>query len=283
MEIGVHLRGAASLLAQAGCDSPRLDAEVLLAHCLGLSRAQLYTRWREHLSAEQEREYSALVYRRVSREPLAYIVGRKEFFGLDFEVDRNVLIPRPETELLVELAIQTARPLLARGAVRIADIGTGSGAIAISLALSLPQATVDAVDRSAEALQVAARNCQRHGVGGRVRLWQGDLLLALPEPASVVVANLPYISGAEWELLAPEIHLFEPASALDGGEDGLDLIRRLLAQVARHPQPPRAVLLEIGATQGQAVLELAHETLPQASVSLTKDYAGHDRIVGMEL
>lgn len=283
MEIGEHLRVATGLLGSAGCDSPRLDAEVLLAHCLGLSRAQLFIRWREQLSGEQAREYGTLVQRRVGREPLAYIVGHKEFCGLDFEVDRNVLIPRPETELLVEQAVQIAGAQATREAMKIADIGTGSGAIAVSLALSMPWVTVHAVDQSEEALRVAARNCVRHGVAERVHLWHGDLLLALPEPMSVLVANLPYVSEAEWAELAPEIQLFEPAAALNGGADGLDLIRRLLAQISQHPRPPQAVLLEIGATQGEPVLGLARAILPQARVSLTRDYSALDRIVRVEL
>jgi len=254
-----------------------------LAHVLGLGRAQLYARWEQLLSDAQERAYCELVQRRVEREPLAYIVGHKEFFALDFDVDRHVLIPRPETELLVEPAVRTARQSDPAGALKIADIGTGSGAIAVSLAVSLPDAAVDAVDRRAEALAVAAANCRRHGVDSRVRLFRGDLLLGLPDPVDVVVANLPYIGRSELATLAPEIRLFEPVEALDGGEDGLDLVRRLLQQAVRQRKPPQMILLEIGATQGEAVLDMAGEIIPGAEISLLQDYAGLDRIVTVRI
>jgi release factor glutamine methyltransferase len=279
MDIGGQLRAAKDRLTQAGCDSPRLDAELLLAHALGLGRAQLYARWEHRLSDEQQRVYLGLVQRRVQREPLAYVVGHKEFFGLEFEVDRNVLIPRPETELLVEQAIRIAHQITPDGDLKIADVGTGSGAIAVSLAVSLPDATVDAVDRSVEALAVAARNCRRHGVDSRVRLLRGHLLLALPEPVDIVVANLPYIGRSEFAIIAPEIRLFEPAEALDGGEEGLDLIRWLLEQAVRQPKPPRVILLEIGSTQGEAVLDMAGKIFVGAEMLLFQDYAGLDRIV----
>ena len=283
MDIGKQLRAAKDRLTQAGCDSPRLDAELLLAHALGLGRAQLCARWEQLLSDEQQRVYYGLVQRRVQREPLAYIVGHKEFFGLEFEVDRDVLIPRPETELLVEQAIQIAHQIAPDGELQVADIGTGSGAIAVSLAVSQPDATVDAVDWSVEALAVAARNCRRHGVDSRVRLFRGDLLLALPEPVDIVVANLPYIGRSEFATIAPEIRLFEPVEALDGGEEGLDLIRRLLEQAVRQRKPPQVILLEIGATQGQAVLDMAGGIFPGAEVSLLQDYAGLDRIVTVRI
>ena len=279
MDIGAHIRRAVEQLKRAGCDAPRLEAELLLGHALGLSRAQLIARWDQDLSTDQAASYLELVDRRARREPLAYIVGRKEFFGLEFEVDRNVLIPRPETELLVAHAIEMARQIDAGGNVAIADIGTGSGAIAVSLAVSLCKASIYAVDQSAPALAVAARNCRRHGVEDQVRLLQGDLLATLPEPVDLIVANLPYVECAELETLAPEVRCFEPTEALEGGADGLDIIRRLLVQVASRAQRPQAILLEIGATQGQAVIELVKETLGGAEVSLTQDYAGFDRIV----
>ncbi len=279
MDIGAHIHRAVEQLKRAGCDAPRLEAELLLGHELGLSRPQLIARWDQGLSTDQAESYLELVGRRVHREPLAYIVGHKEFFGLEFEVDRNVLIPRPETELLVERAIEMARQIDAGGNVAIADIGTGSGAIAVSLAVSLCKASIYAVDRSAPALAVAARNCHRHGVEDQIRLLQGDLLAVLPEPVDMIVANLPYVECAELETLAPEVRCFEPAEALEGGADGLDTIRRLLVQVADQARRPKVVLLEIGATQGQAVIGLAKEILGGAKASLIQDYAGFDRIV----
>jgi len=189
-----------------------------------------------------------------------------------------VLIPRPETELLVEKAIEISQ----RRAV-VADVGTGSGAIAVSLAVHLPQVLVYATDASPGALEVAARNCRRHGVEDRVHLLQGHLLEPLPEPVDLIAANLPYVSRAELAQLPPEINCYEPREALDGGPDGLDHIRRLLAQAGEHLKPGGVVLLEIGATQGQAVIALAQRHLSVARVEIVVDYAGLDRVVVVEM
>jgi len=263
-------------LAQSALDSPRLDAEVLLAHALGTTRAQLHAHPQRELSSAELASYRQLVERRAQREPVAYIVGHKEFYGLDLFVDNRVLIPRPETELLVERSIGIAR---AQGLFLIADVGTGSGAIAVSLALHLPQALVYATDASPGALEVAACNCRCHGVEGRVRLLQGHLLEPLLEPIDLIVANLPYVSQAELAQLPPEIGRYEPREALSGGPDGLDHIRRLLAQAGRYLRLPGVILLEIGATQGKAVTALARCHFPAAKVEIAKDYAGLDRVV----
>ena len=283
MTIGRRIYEATKRLAGAGCDSPRLDAELLLGHVLGLSRAQLIARSDSPQAPDAEQAFQALVDRRAQREPLAYILGYKEFFGLQLEVTPHVLVPRPETELLVEQAISLCREIAPARTVRIADIGTGSGAIAISLAASIPTALVDAVDSSPDALAVASRNCRRHGVEARVRLLAGDLLAPLPDPVDVVVANLPYIRQEDIPSLMPEVRLFEPLGALDGGDDGLELVRRLLQQVARQPKRPQAVLLEIGADQGAAVRKMTNEIIPEATVSVTRDYAGLERIVTVRL
>ncbi len=271
------------VLERHGCDGPRLDAELLLAHALGLSRARLLARFDRELSPAELARYRRLIERRRAHEPVAYIVGHQEFYGLDFYVDGRVLIPRPETELLVEKAIELAGKVGDRGyglyPLTLADVGTGCGAIAVSLAVHLPQATIYALDCSAEALEVAARNVRRHGVEGRVHLLRGDLLSPLPEPVDLIVANLPYVSEAELAELPPEIRCYEPLSALDGGPDGLRHIRRLLAQAGGYLRPWGAVLLEIGATQGQAVAELARRHFPAARIEIAKDYGGLDRVV----
>jgi release factor glutamine methyltransferase len=207
---------------------------------------------------------------------VAYIVGHKEFYGLDLFVDNRVLIPRPETELLVERAIGIA---VARSLCLIADVGTGSGAIAVSLAVHLPQVLVYATDASTRALEVAACNCRRHNVEDRVRLLQGHLLEPLPEPVDLIAANLPYVSQAELAQLPPEISRYEPREALNGGPDGLDYIRRLLARAGRYLSLLGVILLEIGATQGKAVTALAKRHFPAAKVEIAKDYAGLDRVV----
>ena len=273
----------ARVLEQHGCDSPRLDAELLLAHALGLSRARLLARFDQELSPAELTRYRQLIERRRAHEPVAYIVGHKEFYGLDFYVDRRVLIPRPETELLVEKAIELAGRVGDRGyglyPLTLADVGTGSGAIAVSLAVHLPQATIYALDSSAEALEVAARNVRHHRVEGRVHLLRGDLLSPLPEPVDIVVANLPYVSETELAELPPEIRCYEPLSALDGGPNGLRHIRRLLAQAREYLSPHGAVILEIGATQGKAVAELARQHFPTAEIEIAKDYGGLDRVV----
>ncbi|HSJ56920.1 MAG TPA: peptide chain release factor N(5)-glutamine methyltransferase [Anaerolineae bacterium] len=266
-------------LESEGVESPRLDAELLLAHVLGGNRAAVLAHPERRLTPKELTRYRALVERRSEREPLAYVVGRREFYGLDFAVDRRVLIPRPETELLVERAVKRARQV---AAPRIADVGAGSGAIAVTLAVQLPAAAVYALDASAGALEVTAENARRHGVAGRVTCLQGNLLEPLPERVHLIVANLPYVTTAEWQELMPEIRGYEPRQALDGGQDGLDLVRALLANAGPWLEPGGAVMLEIGAGQGEAAVGAAREYLPQANVSVEQDYAGLDRVVVLE-
>ena len=274
MQLRVALAQAAARLEKANIEEARLDAEILLAHALGITRAQLHAHPQGQLSSAELANYRQLIERRARHEPVAYIVGHQEFYGLDLLVDSRVLIPRPETELLVEKAIETSQ----RQSV-VADVGTGSGAIAVSLAIHLPQVLVYATDASAGALEVAARNCRRHGVEDRVHLLLGHLLEPLPEPVDLTVANLPYVSQAEWAQLPPEINCYEPREALDGGLDGLDHIRRLLARAGEYLRPQGAILLEIGATQGEAVVALARCHFPAARVEIARDYAGLDRVV----
>lgn len=284
---------AMQALLSSDDDNPHLDAEVLLGHVLGLTRAQIHAHPDRQLDAAELDSYYELIERRRQHEPVAYILGYKEFYGLDFYLDRRVLIPRPETELLVEkgLEIGRAAPYL----LTIADVGTGSGAIAISLAVHLPQAIIYALDASPKALEVAAINCRRHNVERRVHLLQGNLLSPLPEPVDLIVANLPYVSEAEWEQLPWTITAYEPRSALDGGPDGLEAIRRLLAQARSHLKLQATILLEIGATQGAAITDLARRSFDNpltelrtphfstAKVEVVQDYAGLDRMVVIEI
>ncbi len=292
------------LLQEEGFDTPCLDAEVLLGHVLGLTRAQIHAHPKRRLDASELDSYRELIERRRQHEPVAYILGCKEFYGLDFYVDRRVLIPRPETELLVEKGLEIGRA--ASYPLTIADVGTGCGAIAISLAVHLPQAIIYALDASPEALEVSALNRRRHSVERRVHLLQGDLLSPLPDPVDLIVANLPYVSWAEWEQLPRTITAYEARSALDGGPDGLDAIRRLLAQ-ARQLKPQTTILLEIGATQGAAVTDLAWHSFDNpstlrrgsgqallrtelgtphfstATVEVVQDHAGLDRMAVIEI
>jgi len=281
--VGATLARATALLAPLANDEARLEAEVLLRHVLGLTRAQLYAQLDRPLLADQAAAYADLLARRLAHEPVAYLTGHREFFGLDFLVNRHVLIPRPETELLVELGLSEARRLahLAPAGLTIADVGTGCGCVAISLAVHLPAARVYALDASPPALAVAAANCQRHDVAGRVRLLPGDLLAPLPAPVHSIVANLPYIPRPELEALPLEIRLHEPRAALDGGEDGLATIRRLLAEAPAHLLSGGAVLLEIAHGQGQAVVALAKQHFPAAALAVHRDGGGQERVVAV--
>lgn len=275
---------ATSVLSEAGVPSPRLDAEVLLAHVLGWKRASLYARPEFKLTPAQQQAFQASVERRYRREPVPYITGHREFYGLDFMVDRRVLIPRPETELLVERALETAKHLVTgKQPLILADVGTGSGVIAISLAMHLPHAMVYATDAFAEALEVAACNISRYGLSQRVRLLHGDLLQPLPEPVHLIVANLPYVSTGYLATAAPDVVDYEPLVALDGGPDGLAQIRRLLTQAGPWLLPGGAILLEIGADQGREVTMFAAQCYPAAQVELFQDYAGLDRIVRVQM
>lgn len=289
------LKAATAQLAEVS-STPRLDAELLLAHVLGWPRARLLAERAHVPTPEQTAAFAAALARRASLEPVAYILGQKEFFGLDFYVDRRVLVPRPETELLVELALAVARRLTTdrppqeslgrssvigrRSSLTIADIGTGSGAIAVALAAHLPEATIYATDISADALAVAASNVERHGLAGRVRLLHGDLLAPLPGPVDLIVSNPPYTVLAEVE---PNVLAHEPHLALEGGPDGAAIYRRLLAMAPEYLRPEGAILLEIGAWQGELVAGLLREALPAARVTIHQDLAGRDRVVLGEL
>jgi release factor glutamine methyltransferase len=281
MLVGQALLRAATQLRNEGVESPRLDTELLLAHVLDVNRAALFTWPDRRLAPKELTRFRALVVRRAAREPLAYLVGQREFFGLDLLVDPRVLIPRPETELLVEHALRLARHRA--DPLQIADVGAGSGAIIVALAVHLPRATLFALDDSTEALALTTQNAIRHGVADRIHCVPGDLLTPLPTPVNLVTANLPYVTTEEWQTLAPEIRDHEPRAALDGGPDGLDLIRRLLAMAPPYVEQGGAILLEIGANQGAAVTALARQRFPGADVQLFQDYAGLDRLVVVEV
>ena len=285
MTIGQALRRAGETLASRNIDEASLEAEVFVMHVLNFSRVQLYSQLKREISPEQARRLFDLVTRRVQGEPTAYIVGHKEFFGHDFQVDRRVLIPRPETELLVKQALEFAKgrfAYLEDVSLIIADIGTGCGAIAISLALELPQAKIYATDVSHEALEVAKVNCEKHRVDQQVHLLWGDMLDPLLEPVHLIVANLPYVKDAEMEQLSPEIREFEPKIALAGGADGLDKVRRLLAGAEGKLRSGGAIFVEIDPRQSQTVLKLAADCFPTSEVRVTRDLSGLDRVVTVE-
>ncbi len=274
--VGEALRQASQALG-AVSGSPQLDAGVLLTAVLGVERTALLAHPERPLTPDQAARYAELVARAAEGTPIPYLTGWRAFCHHDFIVTPDVLIPRPETEHLVDAALAWAQ---ARPAQRltIADVGTGSGAIALSLAAALPGATVYALDCSAAALEVARRNAIQIGVSN-VRFGQGDLLAALPEGVNpdLIAANLPYIPSADLDALAVARH--EPRLALDGGPDGLDVIRRLVTQAIDRLPPTFALLLEIGAGQGGAVSALCRQAFPDAQVRVLPDYAGHERVV----
>lgn len=274
--IGAALRAATDQIRAGGVDSPRLTAEVLLAHVLGLGRAQLLARLEQPLAGPDAASYWALVARAAADTPLAYLTGRREFFGLEFDVDESVLVPRPETELLVEVALEG----LATGPAHVIDVGTGSGNIGVTLAVKRQAIRVTAIDRSAVALAIARRNAERHGVDQRMRFFEQDLLDPSPPPADLICANLPYIPSADVATLAVSRH--EPKLALDGGPDGLDLIRRLIAQSGTVLTPVGRLVLEIEARQGPAVSALCRDAFPRAAVRVLRDFANLDRVVVLD-
>ncbi len=275
MTVAEALQQGTALLRQHGSPTARLDAEVLLAHALGRRRVELYVRPEQALLPAEEERYRSFLARRAGGEPVSYIVGRKEFFGLSFAVDRRVLIPRPETEVLVARALECAR-LLAKEDLAVADIGTGSGCISAALAVHLPGARIWATDASPAALAVAQSNLLALGLAERVRLLQGDLCAPLPERVDLLVSNPPY---TVWADLPAGITAHEPRLALDGGDDGLAVYRRLLPQIAAHLQAQGWALLEVGDGQAAEVLALAAAALPGASLRAEPDYSGIPRVV----
>ncbi|HZU76684.1 MAG TPA: peptide chain release factor N(5)-glutamine methyltransferase [Dehalococcoidia bacterium] len=272
------LRRGTIALRAAGVEEPQLEAELLLRHVLGLDKTCFYLRLSEPLTERQQRAFLELLAQRRAHKPAAYIVGQRAFYDLELRVGPGVLIPRPETELVVEHCLALLRErVAAHGSARFVDVGTGSGAIALVIAKHLPAVEVLAVDQSPEALVIAGYNARLLRLSGRVRFAQSDLLDAVREPVDVVAANLPYVPTAEWEQLPPEIREHEPRAALDGGPDGLDVIRRLFAQLPGCMRPGGAAVLEIGHGQGAAVQELARE-LAGVPAAIEPDLAGRDRI-----
>ncbi len=265
-------------LKKHGSESPRLDAEILLAHARGCQRIQLYTQFDSPLTDEQRAMMRDLVKRRSAAEPVAYLVGHREFFGLDFRVTSDVLVPRPDTETLIVEAIERLKP---QSRPRVLDVGTGSGCIAITLAVNCRQTQISAIDLSDAALAIAQQNAEKHSVADRVRFLHGDLLapLARDEQFDLIVSNPPYITSAEIETLQPDVRRHEPHSALDGGADGLDVIRRLVAEASQHLAPAGCLLIEIASEQADAVTQLLAANGNYAEIVVLKDLSKQPRVV----
>ncbi len=277
MTIGEALHAAAARLHDAGIDDPRIEAEVLLCHAAGLSREALFARLHEAPSSETQAAFEALLRRRLGREPAAYIVGHREFYGLELACSPDALIPRPETELLVEYAIdwlakQTAPPL-------VVDVGTGNGAIAVALAANVAGVRVVAVDVARPALALARRNAGTHRVGGRVACVQGELLAPLRGRFDLIVANLPYVPTNLYEQLPPEIREHEPEAGLHAGRRGTALIQALLTQAPAHLRPGGLLLAEHAWNQGRRLREAARTAFPDARIETQRDLAGRERML----
>ena len=258
--------------------SPELDARLLLEHLLAVPHSYLITHEEQPLTSEQSTQFKLLIARAELNEPLPHIIGRASFFDFELTVSPDVLIPRPETEQLVT---QILNWLKTHHNTNVLDVGTGSGCIPIALARKCSNCMVTAVDVSTKALTIAKTNAARL-VPNRIQFKQSNLLSAISDPFDLIVANLPYVTEAEWTQLDDGVKLHEPALALIGGRDGLDLIKRLLQQAQTRLNPNGAIFLEIGWQQGTAVKQLGETIFPNATVTVHQDFAGHDRIVMIE-
>lgn len=272
------LAKAREFLTENQIEDAALEGEILLRHVLDISRAQLYTELDSDLSTSDIRKLLKLVKRRIKGEPSAYITEKKEFYGLDFIVNRHVLIPRPETELLVDKAISLCRKYHYS---KVADIGTGCGAIVVSLAVNIPEIEIYATDISPKALKVAEQNCVKHNVKHRVTLLKGDMLEPLPESVDLIIANLPYVIEKEIPEKGPLS--YEPRKALDGGKEGLDKISELCRQSSGKLNKEGSILLEIGQGQAAFVKLMIMDNFPHGSVKVLKDLAGIERVVYFRL
>jgi release factor glutamine methyltransferase len=280
MNIKDSISGAAEELSREGIGLPKMAAETLMMFALGCDRAHLYAHPERELNEDEERRFDAAVAERASGKPLQYITGHQEFWGLDFKVSPAVLIPRPETEHLVETALELVRSSSADGAsqsrLRIVDVGTGSGCIVLSLASELPDAELHAVDISAEALVVARENAKCLGFDGRVRFHQADLLGGIAGEFDLVVSNPPYVGQCERDKVQREVREHEPEMAVFGGEQGLDIYRRLIPQAWAALKPGGWLLMEIGFSIEQPVRELLGDW---ADVSCVADLQGIPRVM----
>lgn len=287
------LKLAERSLAERGVERPRLEAEHLLAHVLGRTRLDLYLEFDRPLDEPELGPFRELLRKRRQRMPRQYLIGETEFYGLPFAVDGRVMVPRPETEHLVEAALERLKGPEAPGEALAYDVGTGSGCVAVAIAHEAPGCRVIASDTSRAALEVARANAERNGVAERITFLEGSLF----EPymrdgagpadmgpadvglADVIVSNPPYVSRDEWDGLPEEVRLYEPREALDGGPDGLAVIRRIVAGCPEHLKPGGWLLLEVGHTQAQAVTKLMAATGALGETETVCDYGGAERII----
>lgn len=278
MTLKQALQQARDILQSHNIEKPSLTAEVLLRHILKFNRVQFYQSMDYEINPTQANSLHSLLSRHLDGEPVAYLTGHKEFYGYDFLVDNRALIPRPETELLVEKTLELVKH---HGTVTIADIGTGCGAIAISLALNLSQVKIYATDISAIALELATLNFRQYRVLDKICLLQGNLLEPISEPVDIIVANLPYVK--EGDIAKSRSLGFEPRLALDGGLDGLEKIRHFCAQTVDKVKSGSSILLEIGEGQSGEVISLLKNCFPIGSINVFKDFREVERVVSVHI
>jgi release factor glutamine methyltransferase len=280
--IGRLLSWTVDYLGRHGAENPRLDAEVLLAEARGCRRIDLYAAYGEVANEQTRTAFRELVRRRAEGTPVAYLVGHREFYSLDFEVTPDVLIPRPETEHVVIALLDHAKQRQANDAIlEIVDVGTGSGILAVCAARYLPNSRLTAIDISRAALDVARRNAQRHVVAGRIEFVESDLFanVAADRKFDYVVSNPPYVSTAEIAALAPDIREHEPHVALDAGDTGIDVIRPLVQQSAARLKPNGALFVEVSPMVASEVEQLVRDTPALELGATVRDLAGHPRVV----
>jgi release factor glutamine methyltransferase len=280
MNVAALLREAAESLEAAGVCESMFEAELLMAEALGMNRAGVLARLKEVPDADAADRFLKFAARRASREPLQYITGRQEFYGLTFHVAPGVLVPRPETEIVVEEGLAFLKET---GGRTVADIGTGSGCIAISLAVSLPEAVIYAIDSSDAALKIAEANAERNGAAGLVKFLRGDLFGPLAEAGmagrlDLIVSNPPYIPTGDIPNLQPEV-IREPIQALDGGPDGLDVVKEIIRQAPEYLKPGGGLLIETGFGQAGAVRDIVGDTHGLEYIKYIPDFAGIERVL----
>jgi len=276
------IHNAASLLSAAGIANARLDAEVLLAHIIKKDRVWLITHRDEVLDDEQQRAFAEVIRRRTGREPLQHIMGSQEFWGLEFMVTPDVLIPRPETEHIIEAALAIVQDR--NSPVRIIDLCTGSGCIAVSLAKELAAARIIATDASEKALAVARENSRRHGVAERIRFLQGDLFGPLEEldlrgQVDILVSNPPYVLAGNLSTLQPEVRDYEPQMALIAGPEGTEIAIRIIRTAPEYLKQNGALIMEMGMGQSEALMRAVAATSAYAGPDILKDLAGINRVI----
>ena len=281
------LETATDYLADKGIENARLNAEVLLAHLLHVQRISLYLNFEQPLTEKELSGFRSLIKRRLKHEPLQYITGKQEFWSLSFQVNPHVLIPRPETEILVEQAMNLATALAEEGTqLRFLDLGTGSGVIAVAMAKQIPESLVFATDISGKALDVARANAQAHGVSSNITFVQGDLFepLMLEKPAfHLIASNPPYVCTHEISGLQSEVALYEPRAALDGGKDGMDYLKEIIKQAPRFLLPGGWLLLEMSPYQVEKALFALTETDVYQNTKAVQDYSHHQRVIMTQL